>query len=119
DAEHVQKMARIVGAAASEQAADFLELCGKGIEEHFMGLGLATITKKAKRAILVRDWNVGVQVHVSSVPRGSLSCGVLISAPPSVRIALENGACGVAVPWLWSSGGRRGEDAVWKILGGW
>jgi hypothetical protein len=118
DAEHVREMARTVGAAACEQVADFLELCGKGIEAHFVGLGIATLTKKTRRARVVREWERGVQIHVSSVPGGWFSCGVFVSAPPDVSISIENGVCGVAVPWLWSRGGRRGADAVWKILSG-
>lgn len=26
---------------------------------------------------------------------------------------------GSTVPWLWSRGGPEGEDAIWRILGGW
>src|SRR5216683_6925355 len=53
DANHFREMARTVGAAASEQAADFLELCGKGIEEHFNGLGIATLANKKRRSAVV------------------------------------------------------------------
>jgi hypothetical protein len=119
DAEHVREMARTVGAAAYEETADFLELCGKGIENHFIGLGIAMLANKRKRAYVVRNWAWEAGVQVSSVPGGSFYCGVFVSAPPEVRISMENDACGVVVPWLWSSGGRKAEDAVWKIVGGW
>src|SRR5205807_5500517 len=80
DATQVREMARTVGAAASEQAADFLELCGKRIDDHFTGLGIATLARKTNRARVVRDWDRGVEVRVSSVPGGSFFCGVFISA---------------------------------------
>jgi hypothetical protein len=118
-ADQVREMARTVGAAASEQVADFLELCGKGIEDHFVGMGIATLEKKAKRSRLVDYWEWSAKYHVSSVPGGWFYCGLLVSAPPDVHISLEKDVCGVVVPWLWSKGGRKGADAVWKILGGW
>ena len=116
--EQVREMARTVGAAAFEQAADFLELCGKGIENYFTGLGIATLTKKRKRAYVVRDWWWGAGVQVPSVP-GGFSCGVSLTAPSEIRISIDNDVCGIVVPWLWSNGGRKGEDAICKILGGW
>ncbi len=119
NAEHVLEMARIVGAAASEQMADFLELCGKGIVDHFTGLGIETLAKKRTRAYIVRNWQSAVTLQVSSVPGGKFWCGVSVNAPPNVRISLAKDVCGVVVPWLWSKGGRKGEDAIWKILGGW
>jgi hypothetical protein len=119
DAEHVREMVRSVGAAAYEQVADFLELCGKEIERHFTGLGIATIAKKRKRTFIVRDWYWEARIHVPSVPGGRLWCGVWVTAPPEVRIPLENEVCGLVIPYLWTKGGRRGADTVWKILGGW
>jgi hypothetical protein len=117
DAEHVREMARTVGAAAYEQAADFLELCAKAIEKHFISLGIATLAKQKKRAYVVRNWGWNTEVHVSSVPGGSFWCGVWVTAPPEVRISMEKDACGVVVPSLWSKGGRKGEDAACQILG--
>jgi hypothetical protein len=120
DAEQVQEMARTVGAAAHEQAADFLELCGKGIEDHFTGLGTAAILANKRRRSKVADtlwWEA--KVRVSSVPSGEFSCGVWVTAPPNVRISVEKDVCGVVVPYLWSKGGRKGNDAVRKILGSW
>jgi hypothetical protein len=119
DAEQVLEMARTVGAAAHEQVADFLELCGRGIEAHFTGLRIATLTSRSRRATAVRDWQWGAQVNVSSVPGGGFTCGVHVTAPPEIHRQMENGACGVVVPYLWSKGGRKGEEAVWQILGGW
>jgi hypothetical protein len=119
DAERVSEMARAVGAAAYEQAADFLELCGKRIEGHFTGLGLATLAKKRKRAYVIDNWTWEARVNVSSTPGGWFWCGVWITAPPEIRVSLEKDVCGVVVPYIWSKGGRKGADAVWKILGGW
>jgi hypothetical protein len=119
DAEQVREMARTVGAAAYEQAADFVELCGKRIEDHFIGLGIATLAKRRKRAYVINNWSCSADFRISSVPGGAFSCGVWITAPPEVRISLAKDVCGAVVPWLWSKGGRKGEDAIWKIIGGW
>mgnify|MGYP000532152580 CR=1 FL=1 len=118
DAENIREMARMVGAAAYEQAADFLELCGKGLEEHFTGMGIATLARKRKRASVVDYWGTEAKFRVSSVPGGEFLCGVLITASSEVSVSLTKDVCGVAVPWLWSKGGRRGADAIWSILGG-
>lgn len=117
--EQVREMARAVRAAAYEQVADFLELCGKRIEDHFAALKIATLAKKSRRASVVRKWSWGVEVRVSSVPQGPFSCGLWVTAPPEVDIPLVKDACGVVVPWLWSKGGRKGEDALWQVVGGW
>jgi hypothetical protein len=56
DAQHIREMARTVGAAAHEQGGEILDLCGKGIDDHFNGLGVAKLSSKRKRATVVRDW---------------------------------------------------------------
>lgn len=66
DPDNVRKMARTVGAAADEQAADFLDLCAKLIEDHFSGLGIATLDKKRKRSYVLRNWEWGTRVYGSS-----------------------------------------------------
>jgi hypothetical protein len=119
DAEHVQEMVRTVGAVACEQAADFLQLCGKGIEAHFSGLGMMTIAHTRKRPYIVRNWCWEAKLTVSSVAGGPFWCGVFVSAPPDIRIALEKDVYGVVAPYIWSRGGRKGVDAVWNILGSW
>jgi hypothetical protein len=81
DAKHVREMVRTVGAAADEQAVDFLELCGKGIEDHFTGLKIATLAGKRTRAYVVRTWEWGTRVNVFSVSGGWFSCGLYVSAP--------------------------------------
>ncbi|MHB1424568.1 MAG: hypothetical protein ACYC3I_15465 [Gemmataceae bacterium] len=118
-AEQVREKAQSVGAAAYEQVADFLLLCGRRIEEHFTGLGVATLTNKRTRTYVVRNWVWGARVNVSSVTDGWFFCGAYVSAPPEVRIALPQDVCGIVVPWLWSRGGRKGEDAIWKVVGSW
>jgi hypothetical protein len=119
DPEHVRGMARTVGAAASEQVVDFLEHCGKKIEEHFIGLGIATVTSKKKRAAVFSDWFWKVRIWVPSVQDGWFLCGVSVTAPPEVRISLGKDVCGIVMPWLWAKGGHKGEEAIRKILGGW
>jgi hypothetical protein len=116
-AQQVLEMARTVGAAAYEQVADFLELCGEGIEDHFASLGIATLDKKKNRAFVKKRWSWSIDVGI--VNGGWFSCGVWVTAPPEVRIPLDTDVCGVVVPWLWSKGGRKGEDAVGVILDGW
>lgn len=117
NAEQIKEMARVVGAAAYEQAADFLELCGKGIEEHFAGLG-ATLSHKRGRSYVRNWWEWGTRVYAAP-SNGWFSCGVMLTAPPEVRISLAKDVCGIAVPWIWSKGGRKAADEIWKILGGW
>jgi hypothetical protein len=119
DVEHVREMARAVGAAASEQAADFLVQCGQGIEGHFTGLKIATLANKRKRASVVRNWWWEAKIHVTPVPGGRFWCGVSVAAPPEVRNSIQTDVCGVVIPYLWSKGGRKGADEVWKILDGW
>lgn len=119
NAEQVREMVSTVGDAACNQVADFLELCGKGIENHFTGLGIATLTKKSSRAYMVNNWQVDVRLSVPSVPGGWVHCGVFITAPSDVSISFEKDVCGLVVPWLWSKGGHKGADKIWNILGGW
>ena len=76
DAERVVQMARTVGAAASEQAADFLELCGRGIEDHFSAMKVAALGNKRRRASIVENWGWQAKVQVASAPGGSFWCGV-------------------------------------------
>ena len=75
--------------------------------------------KKRSRAYIVGNWEWGARVSVSSMPDSWFSCGVFVTAPPEIRISLAKDVCGVVVPWLWSNGGRKGADAVWKVVGGW
>lgn len=117
--EQIREMARIVGDVACEQVADFLELCGRKIEEHFNGLGIAKLEKKKSRAYMLGYWEWGARVYVSSLPRDWFWCGVDVSAPPEIQVSMDNDACGVVWPIIWSKGGRKGADAVWDILGGW
>jgi hypothetical protein len=120
DAERVREMAHAVGVAADTQAADFLELCGRGIESHFTGIG-ATLANKRKRTSVLRDWYWWVHVRHPSVPsHGWFSCAVFIyAAPDDMRNSLGHDVWGVVEPYLWFRGGRKGAEAVWNILGSW
>lgn len=117
DAEHVREMARTVGAAAYEQSADFLELCGKGIEKHFIGLGIAKLANRTKRATIVSSWYWRAHVRVSTAGEGWFACGVSLTAPPEVPISLKKDECGIVMPWLWSRGGHKAEQELSRILG--
>jgi hypothetical protein len=119
DADRVQEMARIVGDAASEQAADFLERCGNAIDEHFGNLDNVKLSNRRSRAFMNRYWEWGTRVNITGLPGGWFSCGVFLSAPPDVQITIDKDACGVVVPWIWTKGGRNGADVVWKVVGKW
>ena len=112
-------MARTVGDAAGEQVADFLALCGTGIEAHFSNLGNAKVANKSRTCNRCPRLALGATVNVSSVPGGSFECGLLVTAPPEVQIPMDINARGVVVLWIYSKGRRRGEDTVWEISGGW
>src|ERR1700740_3513031 len=84
DVKRVREMARIVGDAACEQAADFLLLSGKGIEGHFTVPGGATLAKKRSRSFVKNNWYWEAEFRVSSVAGGSFWCGAWITAPPIV-----------------------------------
>ncbi len=118
DAEHVVQMARTVGDAACEQVADFLALCGREVEVHFTAQG-ATLDAKTKRTFVVNNWSWRAHVKHPSVPGGWFALGVWVTAPPEIAVSLDKEACGEVVPWVWSKGGQKGEDALWNILGGW
>ena len=118
DAERVREMAGIVGESASNEAANFLEALGKELETHFNGLKIATLRRKRSRAFAKSYWDWGARVYVSSVRNGWFACGAQLTAPPEVRISLDNGVCGVVVPWLWSQGGRKAADMARTILSG-
>ena len=118
DAEHVQEMARSVGAAACEQVADFLALCGKTIEDHFNRMKIAKLAKRRTRAFVKNYWEWGTRIYVSSVRKGWFSCGATVSAPPVIPITLKKDVCGVVVPWVWSKGGRNAAHAVSIIVRG-
>src|SRR5437868_2358081 len=104
DAEQVVKMVRTVGAEAYEQAADFLEECGKAVVDHFTSLG-ATIGSKTKRSYIVRNWYWYADgISHSSAPGGEFSFGLRLTAPPEVRVRLNEGEFGVVVAYVWSKG---------------
>jgi len=105
DLDRVREMAHHVGDAASAQAADFLEKCAKGIEDHFIGLRIATFASQKKRAYLVYNWRWDAKVRVSSVPGGEFECGV--SFPVEGNI----------IAWVWRKGGRSWAELVMKTLG--
>jgi hypothetical protein len=119
NAEQVRAAAHTVGATADEQAADFLELCGKAIEEHLTGLGFTNFANRARRATLAHNWDWHIRVHVrSSLQAGWFYCGVSMVSPPDVRISVEKEVCGIVLPYLWMDY-QSGAGAVWSTLRGW
>jgi hypothetical protein len=118
DPTKINEMARAVGDRASDQVAEFLEMCGDAIEKHFASMKIAKPARRRTRSYVRTNWEWGTRVYVPSAGPGWFSCGVYISAPPEVRLSFEKDACGVVVAWLWSRGGRKAGDAVWNILGG-
>jgi hypothetical protein len=114
DAQHVREMARSVGAAACQAAADFLELCGTAIEKHFTGLGIVTPSNTAKRATVVRNWDWYTCVHMSGV---RFYCGAFVCDPSDVRVSVDKDVCGLVVPYLSARGCP--AAALWKSLGDW
>jgi hypothetical protein len=119
DAQRLREMVGLVGAAAFEQAAEFLELCGKEIEAHFAGMKIASPKMRRSRAFVKRYWEWGARIYVTSMPEDWFACGVYLTAPPEVSISLAEDVSGIVVPWLWSRGARRATDAIWDLLGGW
>jgi hypothetical protein len=109
-----QEMVRQVGAAAYEQAADFLSLCDARIERHFCGLGATLVTRRSRSGI--RDsWCCDAKI---AFDKGEFSCGTLLTSIPEITTTLPEGACGALVPWLWLKGGRKSEEQAWNALGG-
>ena len=109
-----QEMVRQVGAAAYEQAADFLALCDERIERHFCGLGATLLTRRSRRHL--RDHWSGNALYKHE--RTEFSCGAWLTSIPEIKVALPEGACGALVPWLWMKGGKRAEESMWNALKG-
>ena len=114
ESEKVREMVRTVGAIAYDQSADFLELCGREIENHFTGLGIAKLSKKRTRAYVARNWFWEARYNVKG---GEFWCSVWLTAPPEIHLSLPEGACGVLVPYVWCKGSHKAEEAVDKVLG--
>jgi hypothetical protein len=106
DTERVREMARAVGDAAYLEAAEFLELCGEKIEEHFTSLGSVAPYERAKKRYILRWWEWTVNVRLTAASEASFMCGVGL-------YDMER----IIVPWLWREGGRRWEEMVMERLG--
>jgi hypothetical protein len=112
DEQKVRDMAASVGTAASEQAADFLELCGQRIKGHFAGLGADT--GPFPRGRVVSEWRWWAMIHTAAVAKKMLYCGVSIIPSP------RGDRRGVIVPWFQAKrGGHAGAVALLRILRGW
>jgi hypothetical protein len=102
NADQVLEKVLLVGEAASREAAEVLEACAHGIEEHFRGIG----TIERVRGDTTRLWQIRYRVSPRRAKDRQFEIGVFVNVQ---RAAV--------VPWVWRRGGRRAEDDVVRILG--
>lgn len=106
DALRVAEMARVVGDAACEQAANFLATCAEQIVAHFESFKSVLIRKEAQRRTLKKNWDYYAALERDPWKDGCwFFYGVWI-----------NSRQGAVVPYLWRNGGREPQDAMKKIL---
>jgi hypothetical protein len=107
DPERVTKMATAVGDAACEEAADFLELCAKKIDDYLGSLQLLNIKKRSKRGKMMRTWQFEAAAERDPWEGGCwFFYGFYI-----------NDQLGAVVPFFWRSGGRVWQEEATKVLG--
>jgi hypothetical protein len=95
---------KLVGDTACREAAEFLETCVPGIEEHFRAISAVQQIRNRNR--LETMWDLRFKVAPRKAMDRRFEIGVCIE--PN-RAAL--------IPWVWCRGGRRAEDGVIRILG--
>jgi hypothetical protein len=100
--DQVLEKVKLVGQAASREAAEFLDICSPGIEEHFR----AICSVERVRTNLEKSWGLRFRVAPKDGTDRAFEIGVYID---SYRAAV--------IPWIWCRGGRRAEDEVIRILG--
>lgn len=104
DAEQIMKMAEAVGEAARQEVVEFLRVCAASLEEHFRPFThFEAVTRRRK---MEKDWSVECRIHMDDMPGRKFQVGVTIHDEQ-----------GLLVPWVWSPGGSRAEDALTQILG--
>ena len=116
NANHVREMASAVGAASTTNAVDFLESCGDKINSHFEGLGASV---RITKGTMAKYWYWQADIRFPSIPNGNFLCGVSIKSATEITVPMPTEVCGVVIPWLCVKGGRKGEDAVCRILDDW
>lgn len=101
--DRVLEKIKLVGDAANREAAELLERCAPGINEHFGAISAIQRTSKN----LEKSWDLTFKVAPTKAKdRIFFSIGVCVQQD---RAAL--------IPWVWCRGSRRSEDEIVRILG--
>ena len=100
DPDRVLEKIKLVGDAASREAAELLEACAPDIEEHFRTISAV----ERVRNNLEDMWELRFRIAPRRATDKRFEIGVSID-----RAAL--------FPWVWCRGGRAVEDEVIRILG--
>jgi hypothetical protein len=102
DPDRILQKVQLVGDAASREAAELLEACVPGIDEHFRAISAV----QQIRANLENAWDLRFRIAPRKTTDRYFEIGVVIELS---RTAL--------IPWVWCRGGRRAEDEIVRILG--
>jgi hypothetical protein len=102
DPDRTLQKIKLVGDAAYREAAELLEACVPGIDEHFRAISAVQQT----RGKLENSWDLRFRVTPRETTDRYFEIGIAIEP---YRTAL--------IPWVWCRGGRRAEDEIVRILG--
>ena len=104
--EKTREMAQEIGGKASRQAADLLEACTPGLEEHFKSIGKCL--RITSRKIVERKWSLSCSIWLKNKPvKPKMMAGVTL-------LRLERPE---VIPWIWRLGGDEAEPKLEHILG--
>jgi len=98
NAEQVLKKIQLVGDTASREAAEFLETCVPGIEQHFRAIGAIERVRRNPEV----TWDLHFRVAPGRVKDRRFYVGVCFDFTDQPAL----------VPWVWSHGGRSAADDV-------
>ena len=93
---------KMVGDAAGQEAAKFLETCAPIIEEHFNAISRFRRTRNKMNL----DWHLEFRVTTRRAADRHFLIGVGFDTNRTTLI-----------PWVWCRGGRRAADEIRQILG--
>jgi hypothetical protein len=102
DADRNLDKIRLVGDAACRDAADLLEACVPGVEQHFRSI--SKVVDRIRRNA-EHSWDFEFRVRTKPADR-RFTIGTTLSED---RKAL--------IPWVWCPGSRKAEEEVIRILG--
>lgn len=106
--EKTREIALQVGGKASRQAADLLEKCTGGLEEHFRSIGRCK--RITRERIVERNWSLAYSVwprNRNKPAKAKLIAGIaLLRLDDRFRL----------VPWFWRSGGDEAQQKLDHIL---